>query len=389
MNKGALATILAAAPFVYFTSIARAAPEPAWSFASESSSPRATRGTDDDRALEATCGTPEGGLHSVAERLLDRKTKGLPYLDLDGLSFAQRVAGEPHVWPRAFILSGPALEKDRATEKLTAWKASFGDVGQRRCGLVTRVLPDGSQIIAAMALDALADLAPLPTRAHTGEWMTVDATLLVPATHAEVIVMGPRGAPRSIPTSFSGTKVRARFPLSQPGAFVVQVLADVATGPRPVLEANIYADVAPPETTPNLAAPGENAGGALREKDALYAMVDSLRASEAMPALKRDARLEEIARAHAQKMRDAKTVGHVVGDGDPSQRLADANLFARRVGENVAHAESLVNAHRALYASPSHRENLLMREYGSAGFAVLTDADGSAWVVEMFADDLH
>jgi hypothetical protein len=336
MRKGALAIVIASAPFLFSAHDARgagASSEPPFSFASESASPRATRGTEDDRALEAVCGTPEGGLHTVAERLLDRKTRGLPYLDLDGLSFAQRVAGEPHVWPRAFILSGPALDRDTAKKKLSAWRASFGDVGERRCGLVTRTQPDGSQIIAAMALDALADLAPIPTHGRTGEWITIDATLLVAATGAEVVVMAPRGAPYTVPTSFSGNKVRARFALSSPGPFVVQVLATVATGPRPVLEANIYADVDPPSTTPNLAAPGEDAGKNTRGKESL--------------------------------------------------------LSARTIGENVAHAESVVNAHRALYGSPSHRENLLRNDYQSAGFAVIDGDDGSAWVCEMFADGLR
>ena len=72
-----------------------------WSFAAEATSPRPTRGTPLDRELEAVCGTAEGGLHTVAERLMERKAGGLPYLDLDGLSFAKRVAGEPHPWPRA------------------------------------------------------------------------------------------------------------------------------------------------------------------------------------------------------------------------------------------------------------------------------------------------
>ena len=74
------------------------------------------------------------------------------------------------------------------------------------------------------------------------------------------------------PKSLSGNKVRARFPLSEPGAFVMQVLADVGAGPRPVLEANVYADVEPPARTPNLAAPGERAMEGQAGAAALYAI---------------------------------------------------------------------------------------------------------------------
>jgi uncharacterized protein YkwD len=85
----------------------------------------------------------------------------------------------------------------------------------------------------------------------------------------------------------------------------------------------------------------------------------------------------------------AHTVGHDVGDGDPAERLQNAGLFAKESGENVAHAQSVRLAHRALYASPSHRTNLLRQEFDRAGLAVLDDADGSVWVAEVFAADLR
>ncbi len=364
-----------------------------WSFAAEATSPRPTRGTPLDRELESVCGTAEGGLHTVAERLMERKARGLPYLDLDGLSFAERVAGEPHPWPRAFILSTPKLDPESAKDKLRVWRASFGDVGERRCGLVTRTLPSGTQVIAAIAVDAVADLSPIPTRGRTGSWVTVDATMLVPATSAEVYVMAPHGAPRTVPTSLSGSKVRARFPLSEPGAFVMQVLADVGSGPRPVLEANIYADVEPPSRTPNLAAPGEHASDGLgglagggTGNAMLYAMVDALRDSEGRGRLKRDPELEEVARAHALRMKEVAQVGHSLSDGDPNERVQNANISAKRVGENVAHAENLVNAHRALYGSPSHRQNLLDPGWKLGGFAVIPGEDGTVWVCEVFVE---
>jgi uncharacterized protein YkwD len=83
-------------------------------------------------------------------------------------------------------------------------------------------------------------------------------------------------------------------------------------------------------------------------------------------------------------MRAARTVGHDVGDGDPSVRVRDAGLVAKEVGENVAHAATVTLAHRALYASPSHRANLLKSSFSTLGVAVLADPDGSVWVAELF-----
>jgi len=113
--------------------------------------------------------------------------------------------------------------------------------------------------------------------------------------------------------------------------------------------------------------------------------VTALRTSKSLPALRRDARLDAIAASHAQRMKDAHTVGHDVGDGDPAQRLQNAGLSARESGENVAHAQNVLLAHRALWQSPSHRANLQHAEYDALGVAVLDDADGSVWVAEVFA----
>ena len=67
------------------------------------------------------------------------------------------------------------------------------------------------------------------------------------------------------------------------------------------------------------------------------------------------------------------------------ERLRVAGMDARYVGENVAHASTVSLAHRSLWASPSHRANLLRREFDRLGVAVVRDERGDAWVVEMLA----
>jgi uncharacterized protein YkwD len=83
-------------------------------------------------------------------------------------------------------------------------------------------------------------------------------------------------------------------------------------------------------------------------------------------------------------MRRAHKTAHDAGDGDLNQRLANAGLELR-AGENVAHAGSAALAHRALWASPSHRENLLLPDFALVGIGVATDVDGTMWVCELFA----
>ncbi|CAN5290170.1 hypothetical protein BH09MYX1_BH09MYX1_53310 [soil metagenome] len=370
------------------------AAEAPWAWMSQSASPLPMpdgRLTDRETELQRACGVGELGLRRVAERLVQRKIKELPYLDLDGLTFAQRVNGEPHVWPRAWIVSARALDHETTVKKLAAWRTTFHDIGERRCGVASGYAPDGSQVVAAIALDAIADLTtPMPVKTHPGTWLTLEARLLVPTTGAHVVLIGPGGETRTVPTAVDGNVVRARFALDRPGGFTVQLVSDVTTGPRPALEAQIFADVEPPSVMPNLAAPGEAAGvGATDERDALFRMIAGLRVEQGLRATLRDPRLDTLAAAHAQRMKDAHTVGHDVGDGDPSTRLQRAGLSAHEAGENVAHAQTVALAHRALWASPSHRQNLQRPEYDRVGIAVLDDADGSVWACEIFAEDLH
>jgi uncharacterized protein YkwD len=115
-------------------------------------------------------------------------------------------------------------------------------------------------------------------------------------------------------------------------------------------------------------------------------MIAGARAADELPAPRRDPRLDAIAQGHADAMMRARRIAHDLGEGDLTRRLDDAGLVARSVGENVAHARTLVAAHRALYASPSHRMNIL-GPYTHLGVGVANDADG-VWVCEVFAERL-
>lgn len=359
------------------------AAEPTLSWAESTRSPLPAPAPDArDAPLLALCPAGDAALHAVAARLAAR---ALPSRDMESIAYALRVAGEPHVWPRAWTLSGKGLDRNTAATRMRAWLASFGDAGRRRCGVASATDGDGTNVYAAVAVDAQADLARVPMRVHAGAWVSIDATILVPATAAKVVVLGPTGAPRTVPTSFDGGRVRARFAADREGTWLAQVLLDGATGPRPVLETFVFADVAPPASQPIAAAPGERAGdGVTDAADALARMVTVAREAEGLAPLARDEALDRVARAHAERMMAAQKVGHDVGDGDPRRRIEEAGIVARESGENVAHAATVALAHRALWASPSHRGNLLHARFDRIGIGIVPDPDGSVWVTESF-----
>jgi uncharacterized protein YkwD len=357
-----------------------------------SSSPVALSATPDDpleREALARCGAGEEGLRAAANDVVFRALRGLPLPDAEAIAFAQRAAGEPHPWARAWAASAKTLSPDATLRRLDDWLAADAKPRLRRCAVANGTAADGTRALAVVAVDALADLAPLPTRARTGQWLTVDARMRVPASGGAVMVMGPSGAPRRVTAWFEGATLRARFAPDRPGEFKVQVLLTTATGPQPVVEATVFADATPPSHAGEEG--DESPADAAHDDDssALAGLLASARAESGEPPLMRDTRLDTVALEHAQSMASAQTVAHDTGDGDPEARMQAAGLSCDALGENVAHAATAALAHRSLWASPSHRANMLRREFSRVGVAAVRDAHGDLWVVETFASGLR
>ncbi|MGK4001647.1 CAP domain-containing protein [Sorangium sp. So ce1036] len=385
--RGACCAALAAAGTALAAAGAAAADPPAltWVKATRSPQPAAALAPE-VAALTARCGAADAALAAVARRNVERQLQGGEIMPPDELAFTLRAAGAPHAWPRGWSIAGQGLGPAELGARIDGWLSGWPTLGVRRCGVAHAKKPDGTVIAAAVGVDALADMSPLPTTARVGQWVTLEGTMRVPATAVKVVLLGPRGAPRAVLSSLSGARIRSSFAVDQPGSWLVQVLATVSTGPRPVLEAMIFAGGAPPGRYVRAPSPGEEAArGARDDDDAMLRMMNAARASEGLPALARDAALSALARAHAEAMLKARMVGHDVGSGDPAARLRAAGYEATIAGENVATSSSPGGAHRAIWASPSHRGNLLDRRYRKTGVAVVRDRSGRVWVAQLFA----
>lgn len=349
-----------------------------WQVATESPRPAAPAGGD----LAAACPMHDVALDRTAHFIATRELAGGVATDAEDVTHVMRAEGAPYVWPHLWVLSGARVGEE-AAPRLRSFLDALPRVNEVRCG-TGFASGAGRQVAVEVAVDVLADLAPLPTESRIGAWITVDAHVLVPASAAEVIVLGPRGAPHRILSSLEDGEVRARFRTDQPGLWLVQVLATVAGGPRPVVMALVLAGSKPETLVASLPAPGEDAGGG-KPADALARMVNGARASEGLKPLGRDPRLDRIAQAHAEVMRDEHELAHEGRDGSPPDRVAGAGIAASAVGENVAHAADAAHAHRTLWQSPSHRSNLLEQQFDKFGIGVAVDADQTLWVCELFA----
>jgi uncharacterized protein YkwD len=337
-----------------------AASTPASTWAEDTRSPRpAATPSGVVAEVLAACGEPDDALMRLA-------AKPAPPSDL---APALREVGSPYM--RAEYIDVTSFDEKAAPQL----KSRLGARPNMRCGIAA----DGASLHIVRA-EALADLAPLPVRSRTGAWLTLDATVHAPAKSAKVVVVGPRGAPKTFPTRLdAGGHARARCVLDRPGAFQVQLIAELDEGNRPLAEALVFADVAPSHS---VEAPGER-------EPSLEAMVAAVRKEEGVAKLERDPRLDALAAAHVAKMAKLGRVAHDLGDGDFAKRFQAEGYAASVVGENVGRAGSLALAHRALWESASHRLNLLHADYTRIGLATVTDAKGATWVCETFSSELQ
>jgi uncharacterized protein YkwD len=340
-----------------------------------------------DAALYRLCGAYERGLVRVAAAVVGRKVEGHPPPTQRQMSTLLRSAGVPQLWPRAWALSGKHSDAVIA-QRMESWLDKGDSVGahrapQRRCGIARGVNAAGEPVIAMLVVNPMADLKALPTKIRPSRWTSLEATLHVPATSVKVVLLGPSGRPKRVLASLSNGKIRSRFTLDQPGRWKVQVVANLPDGPKPVLEALVFAGIDPPdvlaEATDTKAETAPSAGKLVR-------LLNQARRGERLPRLKRDKALDQLARQHARQMMMTRRVSHDVGEGGPKQRASDAGVRAHNVGENVARAPTLSRIHHALWDSPSHRENMLDASFRRVGAALAIDRRGQLYAVQIFAD---
>ena len=335
----------------------------------------------DARAVLAACGPADEALGQAAAEVARRRLQGRKIASPDELAAVLRDAGSAATWPRSLVFVGQPVDLAQAAEQTRAFVKKLPSALPVRCGVAMVQDAQGPEALAVIAAPHAATVAPTPRRVRPGAWVTVDVQLLVPATGAKIVVLGPTGLPREIPSSFHKGRLQGRFAADRPGRWLAQAVATLTHGPMPVAEVAVSsgegAAAIPAE------APGEGVQGASDEAT-LLAMVNEARRSEGLPLLTRDARLAKLAQAHAAAMAQAQTVGHDVGHGDPEARAEAAGLQVDALGENVGRAMTLAQAHRGLWSSPSHRKNTLDRRWKRAGVGVV-QRDGSTWVALLFS----
>jgi uncharacterized protein YkwD len=120
---------------------------------------------------------------------------------------------------------------------------------------------------------------------------------------------------------------------------------------------------------------------------AMLALTNQSRETAGLSPLGANSRLRTIARLHGSDMFAYGYLSHQSRDGLlPLARVEAAGLTPWHVGENLAYASSVPEAHRLLMNSPGHRANILSPVYRWVGIGVMDGGQHGVIVVEDFTD---
>ena len=124
-----------------------------------------------------------------------------------------------------------------------------------------------------------------------------------------------------------------------------------------------------------------------KDEERILELTNEARAKEKLPALKVNAILVKVARAHAANMAKQHKMEHVLDDKDPAQRIDKAGYDYRSVGENIAVGEkgAKVDAvFKGWMESKVHHDNILSRKYDEIGLGLATDDKGETYYTQDF-----
>lgn len=119
----------------------------------------------------------------------------------------------------------------------------------------------------------------------------------------------------------------------------------------------------------------------------LLQLVNTERKTRGIRLLLPDNLLRTAAENHAADMFTRGYFSHNTPEGtDPFQRMKKTGIRYTAAGENLAHAYTLDAAHTGLMNSPGHKANILNKQFGKIGIAVLDGGEKGLMLVQEFSN---
>lgn len=218
-------------------------------------------------------------------------------------------------------------------------------------------------------------IEPIARRLDGGATIPVRGSLAAGYSNPVVIVERPTGEAQRLPAG-AGPDFDVRVPSEETGVHQVEILARGPHGESVLANFPVYVGVDVP-TMLRVAAEPETSGssadvGSVRAE--LVRLANEARAGVGLPALECDPRIDAVALAHSEDMRDHDFVGHQSPTtGTAADRVRAAGLSSGLVLENVGRGYSAAEIHRGLLASPGHRANLVNPDANVCGIGVTAE----------------
>jgi uncharacterized protein YkwD len=123
-----------------------------------------------------------------------------------------------------------------------------------------------------------------------------------------------------------------------------------------------------------------------RDEQAITDLTNAARekADQELKPLKMNPKLMEAARKHAENMAAQDKLEHVLDEKTPSDRVKATGYKPRAVGENIAFRGTAKETVADWMDSEPHRKNILNPDYTEIGVAVVKNAKGERYWVQVF-----
>lgn len=126
-----------------------------------------------------------------------------------------------------------------------------------------------------------------------------------------------------------------------------------------------------------------------KDEKTLMEAINKQRAKKKLPALRANALLFKVARAHSANMAKQSKMEHVLNGKDPGERLLAAGYDYGKVSENLAMSDGpgapLSEVVKGWMDSKIHRENLLSDRITETGLGIAKNDKGEVYYTQIFA----
>ena len=243
------------------------------------------------------------------------------------------------------------------------------------------------QSVVWLGVDRKVTLNRLPTQVPSGTTISLSGQLLTHTREKIQLFVGlPDGRVKRLrPTqpSLDG-RFQVATQLKQAGRYEVELLINRGRGPETAVLLPVFVGVSRdprPLVAPDLSVTNDERS----PEEKLFTFLNAARRRLGLSPLKRDKRLDAVARAHSKDMAAGGFFGHLSPvQGTLQERLDSSGLSPVRSAENLARSPSVYRMHRNLMGSPSHRINTLDPGFTHVGVGVVQDGN-SLIATEIFA----